>query len=72
MSWLDASSDGISMDGIRYYSVGKYPIRKQWSLNVTTPSCLGIAAYFRTEAAAREFADTFGLTITDHRKQETP
>ena len=59
------------MDGIRYYSVGKYPIRKQWSLNVTTPGYTDIAAYFRTEEAARQFADTFGLTITDYRKEPT-
>jgi hypothetical protein len=67
MSWMDASSDGIGSQD-RTYSVGKYPVRKQWSLNVSTPGLLDIAAYFRSEEHARTFADTFGLTITDYRE----
>ena len=69
MSYLDASSDSIGT-GTTTYSVGKYPIRKQWSLNVHTPSVTDIAAYFRTEAAARQFADTFGLTVTTERETQ--
>ena len=74
MSYFDASSDSIGT-GTTTYSVGKYPIRKQWSLNVHTPCVTDIAAYFRSEAMARQFADTFGLTVTDYRtaaEQETP
>ena len=67
MSYLDASSDSIGT-GTTTYSVGKYPIRKQWSLNVHTPGVTDIAAYFRTEEAARQFADTFGLNLKDHRE----
>lgn len=67
--YLDASSDAIGTRAVTY-SVGKYPIRKQWSLNVHTPNVTDIAAYFRSEEAARQFAATFGLTIRVHR--ETP
>jgi hypothetical protein len=69
MSWFEFSSDGIGTKD-QTYSVGKFPIRKQWSLNVSTPNVLDIAAYFRSEEHARQFADTFGLTITDHREKQ--
>ena len=66
MSWVEFSSDGIGSRE-RTYHVAKYPIRKQWSLNVSTPHVIEIAAYFRNEEHARLFAETFGLVITDHR-----
>jgi hypothetical protein len=66
VSWLEFSSDSIGVKD-RTYGVAKYPIRKQWALSLSTPGCLEIAAYFRSEAHAREFADVFGLTITDYR-----
>jgi hypothetical protein len=66
----DVSSNGIAtMASQDTYYVLKYPdhIRKQWTLSVSDPRCLEIAAYFRSEEHARRFARTFGLTLTDHR-----
>lgn len=67
MNWFEATSEQIG-NAERMYSVTKYPIRRQWSLSVTTPDVTDIAAYFRSEEQARLFAETFGLTITDHRE----
>ena len=65
MAWVEFSSDGIG-DRTRTYFVEKFPIRKQWALGVSTSHAHDFAAYFRNEQHARDFAATFGLTITDH------
>lgn len=69
MRIVDFSSSGVGSRD-RTYSVAKFTnIRKQWVLCVHTPSVTDFAAYFRTEQHARDFATTFGLTITDHRNE---
>jgi len=65
MSWVTASSDSIGVKG-RTYGVAKYPIRKQWALVCHTDHVIEIAAYFRTEQHARDFAAALGLNLTDH------
>ena len=69
MSWVEVSSDAISLtrDGISY-GIAKYPIRKQWALMRYTPGMAEVAAYFRTEQHARDYAKAMSLRITDHRK----
>jgi hypothetical protein len=60
------SSDEIGVAGT-YYSVTKFHdrIRKQWALTVHTPGLLDVAAYFRSEEAARKFAETMALEIKE-------
>lgn len=67
--YVDFSSNGVgSLDYT--YSVAKFTkVRKQWALCVHTPGVMDVAAYFRTEEHARDFVKTFGLTITDHRRE---
>lgn len=36
---------------------------------VHTPCVMDVAGYFRSEQHARDFATTFGLTVTDHRSE---
>lgn len=59
------SSDGLGRGDV-YYSVTKFrdSIRKQWALTIHTPGVMDIAAYFRSEQHARQFAKTFSLTFT--------
>jgi hypothetical protein len=60
------SSDAIG-DVETTYSVCLAPrLRKQWMLMAHTPGCAEIAAYFRNEAEARRFADTFDLSLKEH------
>jgi hypothetical protein len=63
------SSEGIGTDNA-YYSVTKFNdrIRKQWALTVHTPGLLEIAAYFRSEEAARKFAAVMTLEIKEARR----
>lgn len=59
------TSDGIGTTE-RSYHLRKARVRRRWTLNRHTPNVIHVAAYFRSEEEARLFADTFGLTITDH------
>lgn len=62
------SSDGIgSADASYHITKFRDRVRKQWALTVHTPNVLDIAAYFRSEQHARQFAEAFGLTITEAR-----
>lgn len=72
VSYIVASSDSLGVEG-RTYGVTKFSdhIRKQWALTVSTPHCLDVAAYFRSEEHARQFAATFALNLKDF-PQETP
>lgn len=71
MSWIEVSSDSISLtsDDITY-GIAKYPIRKQFALVRYSPNVIEIAAYFRTEQHALDFAESMGLDVTDHRTME--
>ena len=61
-----ASSDGIG-NGDVSYSLMLSTIRKQWTLVQHTDTMATFDAYFVSEGAARTFAETFGLTITEHK-----
>lgn len=63
------SSDGVG-SGVTTYHITKFRdrVRKQWALTVSTPNVMDIAAYFRSEDHARQFAKTFRLTITEARR----
>ena len=65
-----ASSDGVGVDGCSY-SITKFrdSVRKQWALTVHTPNVMDVAAYFRTEGHARQFAEAWGLTVTEARRE---
>jgi hypothetical protein len=67
--FITHSSDGIGSFATTYH-LTKYrdAVRRRWALSVSTPNTMDIAAYFRTERHARQFADAFGLTITEHRE----
>lgn len=64
--FIVASSDSVGVANCTY-SVTKFrdSVRKQWALSVHTPCVMDVAAYFRSEAHARQFAETWGLTITE-------
>lgn len=66
--YVTHSSDGIGSARTSYH-ITKFRdrIRKQWALTVHTPGVMDIAAYFRSEKHARQFAEAFGLTIKDAR-----
>ena len=67
--YVDFSSDSVGSRD-RTYSVTKFTrLRKQWALCVHTPCVIDVAGYFRSEQHARDFATTFGLTVTDHRSE---
>lgn len=66
--FITHSSDGIGSPDVSYH-ITKFRdrVRKQWALTVST-NVLDIAAYFRSEEHARQFAKTFGLTIKEARR----
>ncbi len=67
MSWVQVSSDSIALrPSFGTYGIAKYPIRKQFAL-VHYQAAITPVAYFRSERDALNFAEAFGLTITDHR-----
>ena len=68
--FVEASSTMMRGRTADYYGIAKYGIRKQWALVVDNTHCLDVAAYFRSEAYAREFARAFGLDLTVHGEDQ--
>lgn len=53
--------------GATSYSILKCrTLRRRWILACSDETAIHFAAYFVSEDEARRFADTFGLTITEH------
>lgn len=69
--FITHSSDGIgSRDASYHITKFRDRVRKQWALSVSSGCILDVAAYFRTEEHARQFAKTFGLKITEARREQ--
>lgn len=67
--FIEYSTTGIGRSNDRHYSLVKFRDRRRWTL-IRHDGAMNAAAYFKTETEARQFADTFGLTITDHQETQ--